>query len=94
MKRWLAWLLCAAAAFGGAAHAVDIVDQRGRTVRLDRAPQRIVSLLPSLTESVCELGECHRIVGVDRFSNWPDAIKQLPQLGGGIDPNIEAVVAL
>ena len=63
-------------------------------MRLDRAPQRIVSLLPSLTESVCELGECHRIVGVDRFSNWPDAIKQLPQLGGGIDPNIEAVVAL
>ena len=58
------------------------------------APQRIVSLLPSLTETVCELGQCDKLVGVDRYSNWPDAVKKLPQVGGGIDPNIEAVVAL
>ena len=45
-------------------------------------PQRIVSLLPSITESVCALGACARLVGVDRYSNWPDAVKALPQLGG------------
>jgi iron complex transport system substrate-binding protein len=43
---------------------------------------------------VCELGECHRLVGVDRYSNFPPAVRALPQLGGGIDPSIEAVVAL
>ncbi len=58
------------------------------------APQRIVSLLPSLTESVCELGACSRLVGVDRYSNWPASVQQLPRVGGGIDPNIEAIVAL
>ncbi|WP_246065992.1 ABC transporter substrate-binding protein [Limnobacter alexandrii] len=58
------------------------------------APQRIVSLLPSLTESVCALGECSRLVGVDRYSNWPASVQQLPRVGGGIDPNIEAIVAL
>ena len=58
------------------------------------APQRIVSLLPSLTESVCELGACSRLVGVDRYSNWPTSVQQLPRVGGGIDPNIEAIVAL
>lgn len=58
------------------------------------APQRIVSLLPSLTETVCALGECQRLVGVDRYSNWPASVEKLPRVGGGIDPNIEAIVAL
>lgn len=58
------------------------------------APQRIVSLLPSLTESVCALGQCSRLVGVDRYSNWPASVQKLPRVGGGIDPNIEAIVAL
>ncbi|NCP56052.1 MAG: ABC transporter substrate-binding protein, partial [Rhodoferax sp.] len=57
-------------------------------------PQRIVSLLPSLTETVCELGACARLVGVDRYSDFPASVKQLPQVGGGLDPNIEAIVAL
>ena len=57
-------------------------------------PKRVVSLLPSLTETVCALGECSRLVGVDRYSNWPAAVEKLPRVGGGIDPNIEAIVAL
>jgi iron complex transport system substrate-binding protein len=57
-------------------------------------PQRIVSLVPALTEAVCVLGACQRLVGVDRYSNWPGQVRQLPQLGGGLDPNIEAIVAL
>ena len=57
-------------------------------------PQRIVSLLPSLTETVCALGACDRLVGTDRYSNWPEAVRALPKLGGGIDPNVEAIVAL
>ena len=56
--------------------------------------QRIISLLPSLTETVCALGACNRLVGVDRYSNWPQSIAQLPRMGGGIDPNIESIVAL
>jgi iron complex transport system substrate-binding protein len=66
----------------------------GRTVTLAAPPQRVVSLLPSLSETVCELGQCHRLVGVDRYSNFPAALQKLPQLGGGLDPNIEAVVAV
>ena len=76
------------------ARAVDVTDERGITVSLPRPPQRIVSLLPSLTESVCALGACERLVGVDRYSNSPAAVRALPQVGGGIDPNVEAIVAL
>lgn len=79
---------------GAAARAAgEIVDDAGQRTRLDAAPARVVSLLPSLTETVCALGACERLVGVDRYSNWPASVQKLPQLGGGLDPNIEAVVA-
>ena len=74
--------------------ALQIVDDRGVTVTLAQAPQRIVSLLPSLSETVCELGRCQHIVGVDRYSNFPASLQKLPQVGGGLDPNIELIVAL
>ena len=91
MKNWL--ILCVVALCSLAAHAIDVVDDRGVTVHLPQPPQRIVSLLPSITETVCALGSCSRLVGVDRYSNWPASVRTLPQLGGGIDPNVEAVVA-
>lgn len=89
-------LLALGCLIGGAAHAADVTltDDRGVTVTLAQSPQRIVSVLPSLTETVCELGQCHRLVGVDRYSNFPASVRGLPQVGGGIDPNIEAIVAL
>jgi len=77
-----------------AAHAYQVIDDRGVTINFDKPPQRIVSLLPSLAETVCALGQCDRLVGVDRYSNDPDRVKKLPKVGGGLDPNIEAVVAL
>ena len=98
--RRILWVIAILVALGllmaGLAQAqpVQITDDRGRAVALPRSPQRIVSLLPSLTESVCELEQCHRLVGVDRYSNWPDAVVgKLPKVGGGLDPSIEAIVA-
>lgn len=87
--------LCLLMAGLARAQPVRIQDDRGREIALAQPPQRIVSLLPSLTESVCELDQCHRIVGTDRYSNWPEAvIGKLPKVGGGLDPSIEAIVAL
>ena len=77
-----------------ASGAWSVVDDRGVTVTLAQAPKRIVSLLPSLTETVCALGECAKLVGVDRYSNWPAQVVSIPKVGGGLDPNIEAIVAL
>ncbi len=86
----LLWCLAALAP----AQALQITDDRGVTVSFAQSPQRIVSVLPSLTESVCALDQCQRLVGVDRYSNYPASVRQLPQVGGGLDPNIEAIVAL
>lgn len=76
------------------AMALQVTDDRGLTVDFAQTPQRIVSLLPSLTESVCALGQCRRLIAVDRYSNYPASVRALPQVGGGLDPNIEAIVAL
>jgi len=76
------------------AHALQLTDDRGVSVTFAHSPQRIVSLLPSLTESVCALEQCQRLVGVDRYSNYPASVRSLPAVGGGLDPNIEAIVAL
>jgi len=76
------------------AHALQLTDDRGVSVSFAQSPQRIVSLLPSLTESVCAMDQCQRLVGVDRYSNYPASVRSLPVLGGGLDPNIEGIVAL
>jgi iron complex transport system substrate-binding protein len=74
--------------------SATLVDDRGAVVQRLPVPQRIVSLLPSLTESVCALGQCGKLVGVDRYSNFPASVRALSPVGGGLDPNIEAIVAL
>lgn len=93
-RRWLAWLCCALLAATAQAAPLQVTDDRGVTTTFPQVPQRIVSLLPSLTETVCALDQCHKLVGVDRYSNWPASVTRLPQVGGGLDPNIEAIVAL
>lgn len=75
-------------------HATTIVDDRGVTLELPQPPQRIVAMLPSLAEVVCELGACGRLVAVDDYANWPPRVRQLPRVGGLEDTNIERIVAL
>jgi iron complex transport system substrate-binding protein len=73
---------------------IALRDDRGVALTLAAPPLRIVSLLPSLTESVCALGGCARLVGTDRFSNSPASVLALPKLGGLDDAQVERIVAL
>jgi len=91
MRTLVAALLCWHALAGA---QVSLRDDRGRAMTWPESPQRIVSLLPSLTESVCALGACARVVGTDRFSNSPTSVMALPKLGGLEDAQIERIVAL
>ncbi len=86
------WLLAAAPWLASAAAVV--VDDRGRAVDLPAPPQRVVTLSPALTETLCALGACSRLVGTDRYSNWPRSVSTLPKLGGLDDAQIERIVAL
>ena len=56
-------------------------------------PVRVVSLAPSLTDTVVALGEAGRLVGVTRYDTAPE-VKSLPRVGGFLDPSPEAVLGL
>jgi len=60
----------------------------------DEPPTRIVSLSPSLTHIIYALGEMDRIVGVTIYSDFPPEAAKLPKVGGWVNPNFEAIVAL
>lgn len=69
-------------------------DDSGREVRFAHPAQRVVTLLPSLTEIVCALGACTRLVAVDRYSDWPAEVRSLPKAGGLDDAQVEEIVRL
>ena len=56
-----------------------LTDQMERKVTIPDNPIRVVSLAPSITEIVFVLGQEDRLVGVTRFSDFPEAAKKLPK---------------
>jgi iron complex transport system substrate-binding protein len=69
-------------------------DDSFREVRIAHVPRRIITLLPSLTETVCALGACERLVATDRYSDWPAEVGTLPKAGGLDDAQVEEIVRL
>lgn len=72
-----------------------VEDARGRKLTLDSRPVRIVSLVPSLTETVAMMAGAKRLVGVTKFCTEPqEEIPRIRKVGGTKDPDIEAIVSL
>lgn len=69
-------------------------DPAEHELRLEHTPKRVITLLPPLTEIVCALHECARLVATDRYSDWPESVKTLPKTGGLDDPQIEQILLL
>lgn len=78
---------------GGAAGPLVLSDDAGRTVRLAAPAQRVVSLAPSITELLFALGAGDDVVGRTVFCRYPPAALQVPTVGDGLNPNVEAIVA-
>jgi ABC-type Fe3+-hydroxamate transport system substrate-binding protein len=71
------------------------VDELGFRVELDRRPERIVSLVPSWTETLFAFGLDREIVGITRFCVEPaEAVAYRPKVGGTKNPDVEAIVKL
>jgi iron complex transport system substrate-binding protein len=69
-------------------------DDVGREIVIPDAPMRLVSLAPNITEILYALGLGERIVGVTRFSDFPEAAKHKPRVGTYVNFNIEKIVGL
>jgi iron complex transport system substrate-binding protein len=65
-----------------------------RKIQFQNPPQRIVSLAPSITETLFSLGLGDRVVGVTRYCNYPPEAKKKQVIGGVVDPNYELIVSL
>jgi iron complex transport system substrate-binding protein len=72
---------------------ITITDDAKRLVRIDKAPQKIVSLAPSNTEILFALGLGKKIVGVTDFCDYPAEAKAIAKVGG-MKPNVETIVSL
>jgi ABC-type Fe3+-hydroxamate transport system substrate-binding protein len=74
---------------------MDAVDGRGRRVELNAPPRRIVSLVPSSTEALWDMGVGGAIVGVTRYCTHPrEALNGVAVVGGTKDVDVSAVAAL
>lgn len=85
---------CAALVSIAAAQPVSAIDDRGRTVTLSRPAQRIVTLAPHLTELVFAAGAGKQLAGVARFSDFPPAARDVPQIGDSARMEFERIAAL
>ncbi len=74
--------------------AKDKQSEEDRRQSGSEIPARIVTLSPSATELLVALGQTSKIIGRDKFSVTPDALKDLPVLGDFLTPNVEAVAGL
>ncbi|HMW97217.1 MAG TPA: helical backbone metal receptor, partial [Flavobacteriales bacterium] len=74
---------------------MPVTDQMHRTVVVPEAPQRIISLVPSQTELLHDLGLGERVVGITRFCVHPEAwFKTKPRVGGTKKVDFDKVRAL
>lgn len=67
----------------------------GQILQIALSPQRVVSLVPSLTESLCDLGLERALVGITDYCVHPASkLAHLPRLGGTKNPRVDEIIAL
>ena len=84
-------LFLTARAFSG---PLSVLDDLNRTVVLSSPAQRIVSLAPSITETLFAVGAADQVVGVTDYCNYPESAKKKTRVGGVVNPSVEAIISL
>lgn len=72
----------------------EVVDETGRTVRIPQPVRRIVSLAPSLTETIYALGLQDRLVADTDYCDYPPDAQKKTKVGGAINPSLEVIASL
>ena len=103
--RWLAGAVGVVSLFCGACResanpapasatsAISVIDGDGDTVRLAHPAQRVVSLVPSVTDLIIALGGRAQLVGRTRYDR-DTSLASIASVGGGVDPDLERMAAL
>lgn len=73
---------------------LDLTDDRGRNIHLERSAKRIISLSPSITELIYAAGAGDRLVGVSRRSDYPAAARSVAEIGDAAGLDLERIAML
>lgn len=74
---------------------IRLIDDVGRDIVLRGPAVRVVSLVPSLTETICVFGCSAQLVGVTRHCTEPElALREVARIGGTKNPDVAAIIAL
>jgi iron complex transport system substrate-binding protein len=73
---------------------IRVTDDAGRLLSLQAPARRIVSLAPHITELLFAVGAGAAVVGTSDFSDYPEAAREIPRVGGGGGLDLEAILAL
>ncbi len=74
---------------------MEFIDAHKRIVALPQVPRRLISLVPSITETVFALGAGHRVVGVTTYcTHPPDGVARVTRVGGTKNPDLDTIERL
>ncbi len=90
----LSWLLLLPAVRQSTPGTLTVTDDLGHALSLPGIPRRIVSLAPSLTESLYAIGAGDQVVGVTDYCDYPPDARKKPRVGGMINPNLETIISV
>ncbi|AFK23119.1 ABC transporter substrate-binding protein [Pyrococcus sp. ST04] len=76
-------------------YPLTIIDSMGRKVTIEKEPRRIVSLAPSITETLYFIGALDKVIGVTKFDDFPPGVQKGRTIIGEFSgPNIEVIASL
>lgn len=91
ITRWLFFLLSLGAF---PVQAIEVSDDTGQLVKLEQPAKRIISLAPHATELLFSVGAGDKVIGVVKYSDFPEAAKKIPRVGGYKKLDLERIVSL
>jgi iron complex transport system substrate-binding protein len=89
----LFFLCCLQQSRSWADYPLEYRDALGTNVRIEVQPRRIISLMPSITESLFYIGAGPQIIGATKYCNYPEAAKKIPRIGD-LNLNYERILSL
>ena len=78
----------------GGAFAPSSPDRAGPAAAQAARPERVVSLVPAVTEMIYAMGDGARMAAVSNYDHFPAAVAKLPRVGGLLDPSVERILAI
>ena len=94
MFKYISFMVLCLVSFTAAYAEVSVKDDHGNIVTLSQPANRIISLAPHVTESLYAAGAGEKIVGAVKYSDYPEAAKKIPRVGGYPTADLEKIISL